>query len=733
MMLQSVLKSLAMKNSRHLTPPARRLLAILGFNLTALALAIGLALHLPWLGLTLQPEENGGVSVLAASGPSAEIPAGTRLLGLRASSGGDPLPVTAGDLLEEPDVVADYVEMDTFFARQTALAAPLNAPRVIVEWQSGDSPRVSTTVEPGARPWSELPGAFWFQLFVAVSGCLIAGWVWALRPGDWGARMFAITGLSFPVFAMPAAIYSTREIAIDGSLFQALSALNHFGALMFGAALVGTFLCYPKPMLRPRYLAGLFVFYTLWWLIEALRLAPDLNWGHRYAVMSEMLLALLLGIVQWRRSQGEPANRAALRWFMLSLLLGSGLFILSTVVTVSLGWLPPLPQGYAFGFFLFIYIGIGLGLGRYRLFELDVWAYRLLIWLGGALAIVGLDALFFLSLHWSGTQALVASVWIVGLLYLPLRHWLWQRFTHRPHLQLHELLPDVVGIALQPSTAEREPLWDNLLRRLYAPLELVIMHAGPINSHIEEEGLALLVPACVGIGPRYLRHPDNGGRLFSPKDATFMDALIQLMQQAESGREAQQRGALEERRRIARDMHDDVGARLLMLIHHAQTPEMAELARAAMNDLRGALAALEAKPVPLMEALADWRAEATSRCEAANVELAWRMHVEQPERLLGSRQKVLIERTLRESLSNALKHAGPTCIDVHITQHKLALDLNLLNDGPPTVVDNWLEGRGLRGMRQRLAEYGGSLEIQARPEGGAHVSIHLPLPHEAQP
>jgi len=159
---------------------------------------------------------------------------------------------------------------------------------------------------------------------------------------------------------------------------------------------------------------------------------------------------------------------------------------------------------------------------------------------------------------------------------------------------------------------------------------------------------------------------------------------------------------------------------------------MAELARAAMNDLRAALAALDANPVPIAEAVADWRAEATSRCEVANVELAWRMQIEQPEHLIGSRQKVLIERALRESLSNALKHASPTCIDVHITQHAQTLDVNLLNDGPPTAVDKWKEGRGLRGMRQRLAEYGGSLDIQARPEGGAHVSIHLPLPHEAQ-
>lgn len=714
-----------------LTLPARRLLAILGLNLIALALAIGYALNLPWLGLTLQPDENGDVSVLAAGGPAASIPAGARLLGLRAVGGGDAVPVTAGDLLEEPDVVADYVEMDAFFARQSALAAPLHAPQVIIEWQSGDAPRVATPVEPLARPWSALPGAFWFQLAVAVSGCLIAGWVWALRPGDWGARMFAITGLSFPVFALPAAVYSTREIAIDGNLFQALSALNHFGALMFGAALVGTFLCYPKPLLRPRYLAALFMFYTLWWLIEALRLAPDLDWGHRFGVMSEMLLALLLGIVQWRRSKGEAANRAALRWFMLSLLLGSGLFILSTVVTVSLGWLPPLPQGYAFGFFLFIYIGIGLGLGRYRLFELDVWAYRLLIWLGGALAIVGLDAWLILSLHWSGTQALVASLWIVGLLYLPLRHWLWQRFTHRPRLQLHELLPDLVRIALQPSQAEREPLWDDLLRRLYAPLEQAIAHFPHPMTQIEDDGLALSVPGCAGIEPRYLRHPDNGGRLFSREDASFMDALIQLMRQAESGHAAQQRGALEERRRIARDMHDDVGARLLMQIHHAQNPTVKELARAAMNDLRTALNALDAQPAPLADALADWRAETTSRCEAANVELAWHTDIEQPEQLLSSRQKLLLERALRESLSNALKHANPKQIDIHLSQHGLTIALDILNDGPPNTAE-WQEGRGLRGMRQRLAEYGGRLEIHHLPEGGSHVSIHLPLQLEVR-
>jgi len=718
----------AMQTSRSLTPPARRLLAILGFNLLLAALAVQLALHTPWLGLSLQPEPDGSIIIVKADAPAANIPAGARLLTLHSASKGDALATQASDLLEEPDVVPDYIEMDAFFARQTALTSLLSAPQVIVEWQAADSKTIGEAlIQPTARPWTALPALFWYQLAVAVSGCLIAGWVWALQPNQWGARMFAITGLSFPVFALSAAIYSTREIAIDGQLFAALSAANHLGALLFGAALAGTFLSYPKPLLPPRYLVGLFVFYIAWWLAEVFRLAPDLDWGHRFGVMSEMLLAILLAVVQWWRSRGEPANRAALRWFILSLLLGSGLFILSTVTTVSLGWLPPLPQGYAFGFFLFIYIGIGLGLRRYRLFELDVWAYRLLLWLGGALAVVGLDAILVLTLNWSSTQALAASLWIVGLLYLPLRHWLWQRFTQQPRLHLHDLMPDVVRIAFQPSQAEREPLWDDLLQRLYAPLEQKMTTARQSVPHLDEDGLALAVPACAGLSARYLRHPENGGRLFTPKDATFMDALIQLMNQAETGRDAQQRGATEERRRIARDMHDDIGARLLMLIHHAQTPKMAELARSAMNDLRTALTALEATPVRLEDALADWRAEATSRCEAANAELAWQTQIEQPDQLLASGHKSLLERTLRENLTNALKHAQPTKVEVRIVQQEDKLALDVLNNGLPTSPANWQEGRGLRGIRQRLAEYGGQLDIESCPDGGSHFSIQLPL------
>lgn len=703
--------------------PARLLGLVFLLNLGAAALATILALAPPWLGLRLAADE-AGVTVVSARGPSSAIPAGARLRAIARPETGAALEPDAGDLLEEPDVLDDYRQMDAFFQRQDEIASILTGPTVRLAWEKGGIAG-TTTVTPTDRPIADLPAAFWFQLAIAMAGCLIACWVWVLRPRDWGARMFGITGLAFPVFAMSAAVYSSRELALPGSLFFALSTINHFGAVMFGAALVGIFLSYPRQLVAPRHLVWPLSLYFLWWLAEALRIAPDLDWGHRFAVMSEMLLALVFAVVQWRASRNAPLDRAALRWFTLSLLVGSGLFILSVVASASLGWLPPIPQGYAFGFFLLIYVGIALGLRRYRLFDLDEWAYRILLWVGGAAMVIGLDALLVAGLSLAPEPSLLITLLLCGWLYFPARQWLWQHVAHRPRLHLHELMPDVVDIAFRPSAPERERGWDALLRKLYAPLELATAASGAEAARIEEDGLGLRIPEAGGLAARVMRYPDQGGRLFSAKDAIFIEALRKLMDQAESGRNAHERGAEAERRRIARDMHDDVGARLLMLIHRAGTAEMADVARAAMTDLRTALSALESHAPRLADALADWRAEATQRCESAGVELRWSEPDPMPERHIAPRQKAILERALREGITNALKHAAPSRIDVTIHLDDGGLGLTVTDDGSSAPPENWVDGRGLRGMRQRLAEHGGALTLDGLPQGGSRLSINL--------
>jgi len=709
-------------------PPSLWLFAALAYNLAAAALAIALATHAPWLGLRLAPmEKEAAVRVEASQGPAVAVTPGALLLSLRTGPSQEPVALQAEDLIEEPDVMATYAQIGAFFARQQRITEVLAQPQVLLRWQAADGAVQETRVEPGTRPLSALPLLFWFQLVVSVTGCLIACWVWVLRPHDWGARMFGVTGLLFPVFAMPAAVYSGRELALPGDLFFALNALNHWGSAMFGAALGAIFMAHPRPLARPVHLAWPFIVFNLWWLTDVLRVAPSPALGMQLLVITEMLLAVAFAAVQWRRSRGDPLNRASLRWLSLSLLVGSGLFILIIITTAALGWLPPMPQGYAFGFFLFIYIGIALGLRRYRLFELDEWAFRMLMWIGGALAVVGLDALLILALDWSAGPALGLSLWICGALYFPARQWLWQRLAHRPGMQLNELMPDVVHIAFQPSRRAQEELWKDLLRRIYEPLHLEPCPAFTgTRAQIAEGGLALQVPASGAIAAHHLSYPARGQRLFSMKDATFVNALCQLMNQAESSRDAHERGARDERKRIARDMHDDVGARLLMLIHRAQSPELTELARAAMNDLRTALNVMDAHAIALADALADWRAEATARCDAAGVALAWT--APQPASgQLASRQKSVIERALRESLTNALKHAQPRQVEIEVALEDDMLALSVRNDGAAGDPAGWTEGRGLRGMRHRLEEYGAELHTRALPGGWVEVSLRLPL------
>ncbi|MFX9101219.1 hypothetical protein ABTN51_20295, partial [Acinetobacter baumannii] len=80
---------------------------------------------------------------------------------------------------------------------------------------------------------------------------------------------------------------------------------------------------------------------------------------------------------------------------------------------------------------------------------------------------------------------------------------------------------------------------------------------------------------------------------------------------------------------------------------------------------------------------ADWRAEASARCDAAGVALAWSAP-HHPDGELASRQKSVIERALRESITNALKHGEPRTLDISVTLHADHLDLRVRNDGPAT-------------------------------------------------
>lgn len=710
--------------------PAQGLLLALAYVVALATLCTWQALQAPWLGLKLKPQGEH-LLITQAQGPSGLLKEGHVLEAIRHSANTPWFPLKAVDTMEEPDLLPGYPELDAFFARQGEIKQIIDKPLVQLRTSNPETNEVSVfEVTPGERPVSSLPTIFWFQILICSLGCLIAVWVWVLQPQELGARMFGITGLLFPAFVLPAAIYSGRELALGEHLFYALSTANHLGTKMFGSAFVGIFMMHPIRLINIRWLYGLFMLMFAWWIINAGRLVDSMDIGLRAAIFFLLLLSFWFGFQQWRHSKGKPLQRAPLRWLVLSLLVGTSLYIFLFTASAALGWITVIPQGYAFGFFLLIYIGIALGIGRYRLFDLDVWAYRLLLWLAATLAVVLLDALLIVLLNWSQGLALGVSLWICGVLYFPARQWLWDKMVSRNTPQLNDLLPELLKIAFSHTPQQRSVEWKQLLHNIYSPLQVAETPECAGRAVLLDGGTSLMIPACAHMPALQMTHRTNGKQLFSSLDLQFVDALVNLMNKAESARASKEQGAIEERRRITRDIHDDVGARLLMLIHSSENPQQAELARTAMDDLRSALSNIDGKPLPLTDAAADWRDEANQRCDVANIHLHWTDELGDSNRMLAPRLKTLLQRVLRESITNAIKHGQPDTISVHIALSNHNLTMTVEHDGEVSDPTQWVPGIGMQSLKDRLSSCNGSLSIESTEAGLTKVTIATPLGDE---
>ena len=707
--------------NRLLVRPSLALLTVAA-TCVLVAIAVTLvALAQPWLGLPLQTTGEGDAAtvILAAEAPTANppIPKDARVLQLGA--GLQTLSLKATDLIEEPDFLDTYPEMDDFFARQDQLAHMLRAGEVSVIWQTAEEQPRASMIRPQHRPLASLGTPYWYQLAVGFAALLIATWVYVLRSDQWGTRLFLFTGMSFVLFTVPAALYSSRELALPGALFRALSSMNHLGANAFGCALVGLFLMYPRPLVKPRTLLWLPLVFGIWFVLDAAHSAPDQDWGSRTPIMAQMLLAIVMGVVQWRTTRGKPVERASLLWFALSSLVSCSLAVLLVYVPSLLGWFAPLPQAYAFGLFLVMYLGIALGLSKYRLFDLGEWAYRVILWLGGIAAVMAMDAAL-LTIGLGPSLSLGTTVLLVGALYFPFRQWLLQRLLRRHSARLDSLLPEITRITFLAGAPEQQAAWSALLRRLFDPLELSVAPSSdatlPKVAHVEQDGLVLHIGGLANLAPCTLRYAGGGARLFTTRDAQWASALCELMADMLTGRLSYEAGVAQERLRIGRDLHDNIGARLLKMIHQLRGTPTADVAREAMKDLRTSIAALDSHPVALADALADWRAEASERCEAAGCTMQWEQQTELSETPLSSHTKATLEAVVRELLTNALKHAAPTQVRVMFALQGQRLQLQLAHDGAVTAPESWKDGYGMRNLRARLKEKGGSLTAALRDQ-----------------
>jgi signal transduction histidine kinase len=691
------------------------------------ALVVGttwLAVDQPWLGIELAPEADQ-VKVVAVDpdGFATHLAPGERLVSL----GG--LPVVAEDIIEDPDTFDTYADRDVFLQRQGAFRRALNASAVALEAVNDAGTRSESAASPlPLRPLSSLPLVFWVQIFSGAAGFLIAAWVWSLKPRDAAARLLALSGLGLLLSAYAAAVYSTRELALDPALFQPLTVFNHVGALLFGAAMVGLFLCYPNRLASRRALVGAFIALCALLLLDLLHgvLTPV---GALYGPIA-LDMTLILGLIawQWRASRGDPRARAALRWLGLSVALGAGAFTLSIAAPLLLGFGTAISQGYAFLFFVVIYVGLALGLRRYRLFELNAWAFRIFFFMGATLAFLALDATLIWILNFGERSALGLALAAVIFLYLPTREWMWRRTVGRREVSERDLVDGVTAAALAASTGERAELWEGLMRRLFDPLEIERVETDLARPDVALEGLELILPPTSDSPALKLRYPWGGRALFSPAHLALARQAFTLLGRLETGRDAFVQGAMAERRRIARDLHDDVGARLLTGLHEAG-PETRPLLRAALADVRAIVGGLTGERRPLPRVLADLRYETKRRLEAAGIALDWPVadEDEAAEVLLDYDQYKNLSSAFREVISNLIRHAAADRAEVSV-EHDGVLTIEVADDGVGlgAPAEQARVGHGLRNIAERIEAIGGALAFPDCDKG-TRVRMTMPL------
>lgn len=196
---------------------------------------------------------------------------------------------------------------------------------------------------------------------------------------------------------------------------------------------------------------------------------------------------------------------------------------------------------------------------------------------------------------------------------------------------------------------------------------------------------------------------------------------------AESEREAANDALATERQRIYDDLHDDLGARLLQLVYEASTPQQADLARAALQDLRDVVSRSRGAPGTLEDVLSDIRREAAQRLGAIGAELRWEQPDTLPDHRLPHDRALHLYRIVREAITNALRHAPGRRIRVRVRVAESSLDVELTDDGhagPPTDAS---AGRGLSSMQQRAQQLDGEIAWLPGTEGGTKVLLTMPL------
>lgn len=182
--------------------------------------------------------------------------------------------------------------------------------------------------------------------------------------------------------------------------------------------------------------------------------------------------------------------------------------------------------------------------------------------------------------------------------------------------------------------------------------------------------------------------------------------------------------ALEERRQIYQNLYEDMAEKLSAIYHNSQTPQLMDAAKSALGELRDTAQNDPVKQYDWNDTLADIKVEFIERTETAQLNLLWDTLNSLPNNMLKPLTRSSLTRIMREALSNIIKHAGASRVNVTIYRSDKLITLLISDNGKG--LKNTTAGRGQNNMQRRAESCGGFVEFSSDGAQGSAVKICLP-------
>ena len=193
----------------------------------------------------------------------------------------------------------------------------------------------------------------------------------------------------------------------------------------------------------------------------------------------------------------------------------------------------------------------------------------------------------------------------------------------------------------------------------------------------------------------------------------------------------------DERRRIAQDLHDGVGSQIVNILstldfHAPQQQAIALALEQCLVDLKMTVDAMDGANDNVLEALGRLRYRVQHSLDKLGIRMDWKIEICAQFEALRGAQAVHALRIAQESLSNVMRHAQATTVEVVCRfvadANYMVLEIRDNGLGIPRGHSEKPTGKGLEGMRQRAKEIGGELLVLSKFGGGTCVRLTLPLP-----